>query len=80
MSQVTLSSKNQITLPKIILKELGIQSGAKLLVRIKPSHSGIVIEPRPVSLTKYYRGSGKCAWKKLGGGEKYLRKERKLWE
>lgn len=37
-------------------------------------------EPRSVSLTKYYRGSGRQAWKKLGGGEKYLRKERELWK
>lgn len=37
-------------------------------------------EPRPVSLTKHYRGSGKRAWKKLGGGENYLLKERESWK
>ena len=32
------------------------------------------------SLTKYYRGRGKNAWKKLGGGEKHLAQERKSWK
>jgi len=77
MTQVTISSKNQITLPKKVLQELGLRAGSKLL--IKPTMSEIILAPKPKSLTKYFKGSGKLAWQKLGGGEKFIKAERASW-
>ena len=78
MSQTTISSKNQITLPKSILSELGLKAGSKLM--IKPKDHQIILEPRMKSMTQYYKGLGKSAWKKIGGGEKHLKKERASWK
>lgn len=78
MSQTTISSKNQITLPKRLLEELGLKAGAKLIIR--PKDHQIILEPRPKSLTQALKGLGKNAFKKLGGGESYLRKEKRRWE
>ena len=78
MSRTTISSKNQITIPKRALNELGLKAGSTLIVR--PYEHKILLEPRPKSLTKYYKGLGKKSWKKLGGGEKYLKRERGSWE
>ncbi len=78
MSQTTISSKNQITLPKSLLEELGLKAGSKLM--IKPSNHLIILEPRTKSMTQYYKGLGKSAWKKIGGGEKHLKRERASWK
>lgn len=78
MSQTTISSKNQITLPKVILEELGLKAGSKLM--IKPKDHRIILEPRTKSLTQYYKGLSKSAWKKIGGGEKHLKRERASWK
>lgn len=78
MSQTTISSKNQITLPKSLLEELGLKPGAKLIVR--PKDHQIILELRPKSLTKALKGLGKNAFKKLGGGEAYLKRERAQWK
>lgn len=78
MSQTTISSKNQITLPKVILEELGLKAGSKLM--IKPKDHRIILEPRTKSLTQALKGLGKNAFKKLGGGEAYLKRERaQMW-
>ncbi len=78
MPKTTISSKNQITLPKSLLEEVGLKIGNKLIIKIKDNK--IVLEPQPKSLTQYYKGLGRESWKKLGGGESYLKKERKLWQ
>jgi hypothetical protein len=39
----------------------------------------VIMRPIPQSYTEYMAGLGKNVWKKLGGGEKYLKKERKSW-
>ncbi len=36
--------------------------------------------PKPKNYTAYMRGLGKEMWAKLGGGDKFLRKERASWE
>lgn len=43
MITTTLSSKNQITFPKLILDMLGIESGEKLLVQVESNQ--IVVKP-----------------------------------
>ncbi|MBI2591447.1 MAG: AbrB/MazE/SpoVT family DNA-binding domain-containing protein [Candidatus Brennerbacteria bacterium] len=78
MPQTIISSKNQITLPKRILEELGLKAGAKLIIR--PKDHQIILEARPKSLTQALKGLGKNAFKKLGGGEAYLKREKAQWK
>ncbi len=59
MKLVTLSSKNQITLPKSLLQQLGVTSKSKLLIEakgdslvVKPVRQSIV-DATAGSLTKY---------------------------
>lgn len=78
MSQTTISSKNQITLPKSLLEGLGLKPSCKLM--IKPNDHQIILEIQTKSLTQYYKGLGKSSWEKTGGGEKHLKKERASWK
>ncbi|MBI3459294.1 AbrB/MazE/SpoVT family DNA-binding domain-containing protein [Candidatus Azambacteria bacterium] len=77
MPQTIISSKNQITLPKSLLEELGLKHGSRLMIRSEDNQ--IILIQRPKSLTAYYKGSGKSAFEKLGGGDKFLKEERKSW-
>ncbi|MEK7658062.1 MAG: AbrB/MazE/SpoVT family DNA-binding domain-containing protein [Patescibacteria group bacterium] len=77
MPKTTISSKHQITLPKSLLEEVGLKIGNKLIIKVK--NNRIILEPQPKSLVQYYKGLGKESWKKLGGGEIYLKRERKSW-
>ncbi|MCG2686238.1 AbrB/MazE/SpoVT family DNA-binding domain-containing protein [Candidatus Parcubacteria bacterium] len=64
MITTTLSTKNQVTLPKFILEVLGIKSGDKLLVQIESDE--IVVKPmgrsmvdslvKSIKITKSKRG------------------------
>lgn len=83
MAIAKISSKNQITIPKTILDVLRLRRGERVLV--EPREGGVLLRPlkknaRPVSLAEYYRGYAKETWKKLGGGERYLKRERMSWD
>ena len=52
---------------------------------VEPREYGVMLRPlrkygHRVSLAEYYRGYAKETWKKLGGGERYLKKERASWD
>ena len=51
----TISSKNQITLPAHLLRELGLTPGDRLA--IKRDGARLVLRPRPRDWVKYYAGS-----------------------
>jgi len=74
-----LSQKYQITIPSEIRKKLGLKKGSRVLIKIRKKKEA-VIKPVEISLTEKYKGMGKEVWKRLGGAEKYLKKERSLWE
>ena len=52
---VTISSKNQITLPARLLRELGVGAGDK--VRIRREGNSLIIRPKPKDWSTYYGGS-----------------------
>ena len=54
MSTVTVSSKNQVTLPAGIVKELGIKGGDKLVMEL--IRGRIIMQPQPDSWADYYIG------------------------
>jgi len=51
----TISSKNQITLPAHLLRELGLAPGDRLA--IKRDGARLILRPRPKDWVKYYAGS-----------------------
>lgn len=60
MPIATISSKNQITLPSDIVKELGLKAGDKLAIEL--SNGRIVAIPEPKSWVDYVTGSGRGAY------------------
>jgi AbrB family looped-hinge helix DNA binding protein len=51
----TLSSKNQVTVPVSVVRELGLSPGDKLAVRLEDG--AIVLRPRPRNWVDYISGS-----------------------
>jgi len=73
MSEATLSSKNQIVVPREAREALGVHPGDKLLVVVRGNT--VIILPRPRSWTKTLRGLAKASYP-----EGYLNKERDSWD
>jgi AbrB family looped-hinge helix DNA binding protein len=51
----TISSKNQITLPAQLLREMGLGAGDRLAIRREGNR--LVLRPRPKDWVEYYGGS-----------------------
>ena len=73
MPEATLSSKNQIVIPREAREALGIKAGDKVLVVVRGSQ--FVIFEKPESHRAAIRG---LAGGSFGSG--YLRKERRSWD
>ena len=73
MAEATLSSKNQIVIPREAREALQLKPGDKLLIRAHGSK--ILILEKPKSYRKAIRGL-----MRRGYGKLYLRKERDRWE
>lgn len=72
MAEITLSSKNQIVIPREAREALQLKPGDKLLVR---AHGGkILILEKPKSYRNAIRGL-----MRRGYDKGYLRKERESW-
>lgn len=73
MAEVTLSSKNQIVLPKEAREELGVKAGDKLIVTIHEGKAIILEKPRSHAQALYGLARGVY-------GKDYLKKERASWD
>jgi AbrB family looped-hinge helix DNA binding protein len=73
MPEATLSSRNQIVVPREAREALGVHAGDKLLVVVRGNT--VIILPRPVSWTKALRGLAKRPFPK-----NHLKKERDSWK
>jgi len=73
---VTLSSKNQIAIPKAARKKLAIGPGDQLILDI--DKDSLILKPKPKSYTKHLRGLHKAIWSGLNATD-YVRKERETW-
>jgi AbrB family looped-hinge helix DNA binding protein len=73
MPEATLSSKNQIVVPREAREALGVHAGDKLLIVVRGNT--VVILPRPDSWTKALRGLAKEVYP-----ASYLDNERASWE
>jgi len=74
---VTLSSKNQIAIPKAARKKLAIGPGDQLILDVE--RDSLILKPKPKSYTKHLRGLHKTVWSELNATD-YVRKERETWE
>ena len=73
MDEATLSSKNQIVIPREAREALQLKPGDKLLVIVR-SNKVLVLE-KPKSYHAAIRGLGRGLYPK-----NYLKKERESWE
>jgi AbrB family looped-hinge helix DNA binding protein len=72
MAEATLSSKNQIVIPREARDALGLKSGDKLLV--VTSGDSVIVLQKPASYRKAIRGLARGKYPR-----DYLRKERRSW-
>jgi AbrB family looped-hinge helix DNA binding protein len=73
MAQVTLSSKNQIVIPREAREALGVKAGDQLLVVVRGEK--VIVLEKPKSFHKAIRGLGAGIY-----SAGYLAKERKSWD
>jgi AbrB family looped-hinge helix DNA binding protein len=73
MIEATLSTKNQIVIPREAREALGLQAGDKLLVVTRGD--SVIVFRKPSAHQKAIRGLARNAYPKG-----YLRKERTSWE
>ena len=73
---VTLSSKNQIVVPREARDRLKIGPGQELLVLCKDDR--IVLIPKPKNFAKHMAGLHEEVWSG-SGAESYLNEERDQW-
>jgi AbrB family looped-hinge helix DNA binding protein len=75
----TISSKNQITLPARLLRELGIGPGDR--VSIRKDGDRLVLRPRPKEWADYYGGSMRGVYGATKEEiDEYIRQERASWD
>jgi len=72
MAEATLSSKNQIVIPREAREALGVKPGDKILVVVRGEK--VVVLEKPHSHITALRGLGRGMYPK-----DYLRKERESW-
>jgi len=72
MPQVTVSSKNQIVIPREAREALGVKAGDKLLVVVRGEN--VIVLQKPKSHRLAIRGLGAGQYR-----DGYLEKERKSW-
>jgi AbrB family looped-hinge helix DNA binding protein len=73
MTKTTLSTKNQILIPREARKALGLKPGDTVLVIVK--RGGLLILRKPKSYHAAIRGLARAVYPKS-----YLQKERQSWE
>lgn len=76
--QIQLGRKAQVVIPKRAREAIGLVEG-KPATLVVENGLGILLG-NPKNYGKLLRGLGKDIWSKIGGGKKYLQKERNAWE
>ncbi|RPJ00592.1 MAG: AbrB/MazE/SpoVT family DNA-binding domain-containing protein [Deltaproteobacteria bacterium] len=74
---VTLSSKNQIVIPKLARKKLAIGPGDQLILSVEKDN--LILKPKPKSYSKHLRGLHRTVWQGVDATD-YVRRERGSWK
>jgi AbrB family looped-hinge helix DNA binding protein len=77
MAVSTLSTKNQVVIPKAAREALGVKAGDKLLFVVRGAR--VIVLQKPDSPNQAILGLGRLSGKPLYG-ERYLEKERRSWD
>jgi AbrB family looped-hinge helix DNA binding protein len=77
MAVSTLSTKNQIVIPKAAREALGVKAGDKLLFVVRGAR--VIVLQKPDSPNRAILGLGRRSAKPVYG-KQYLEKERRSWE
>ena len=75
-ARVTVSSKNRITLPATVSRQLGINSGDTLLILVRDGYA--VLMPEPGDYSDRLRGLHREIWQDVEP-QAYVRQEREVW-
>jgi AbrB family looped-hinge helix DNA binding protein len=78
----TISSKHQITLPAALVRQLGLQPGDKLSVRLEDHRIALERQPRtPDEWVQRFSGAlaARPYWGSKEEIDEYVRKEREGW-
>lgn len=75
----TLSQKYQIVIPKEAREKMNLKKGMKVTVHPINADYAIIIK-QPNDHIASLKGLGKDVWSLLGGGTRYLKQERILWD
>ncbi len=79
MAQAKLSSKYQVVIPTSVRRRMGLKAGTRVTIQpIDERHALVTTHPRDA--VRALKGLGKDLWKKLGGGQAYIRHERASWQ
>jgi AbrB family looped-hinge helix DNA binding protein len=73
MAEATLSSKNQIVVPREAREALGISAGDRILVVVR--NSTVILLPKPRNYPAAIRGIGRRIYPR-----KHVQKERGSWD
>ena len=73
MAEATLSSKNQIVVPREAREALGVGSGDRILVIVR--NSTVILLPKPANHAAAIRGIGRGMYPK-----RHVQKERANWD
>lgn len=73
MAEATLSTKNQIVIPREAREALGLKPGDKILVAVRGER--VIVLQRPKSHHVAIRGLGRGLYSRG-----YLKKERRSWD
>jgi len=77
VSEVKVSSKYQVVIPKEAREKVGLGKGDTRIVNVEDDV--ITMRRRPESFTEYGRGLHRDVWEKIDT-EKYLEELRREWE
>jgi AbrB family looped-hinge helix DNA binding protein len=75
--RVKVSKKHPIAVPSSVRKQLGIKSGAALLVEVRDGYA--VLLPEPQDSSQRLRGLQRESWEGVEPQE-YVRQEREAWQ
>lgn len=79
MAVTTLSQKYQVVIPKEVRKKMHLAIGSKIVISSINEDTAIIYK-EPEDPVDALAGLGKEMWKKLGGADAYLKRERDSWE
>ncbi|HEY8021531.1 MAG TPA: AbrB/MazE/SpoVT family DNA-binding domain-containing protein [Thermoanaerobaculia bacterium] len=78
LSAAKLTDKHQITIPAEVRRRLGLAAGDVVILALEADQ--VVLRAERGGWTQSSRGLGAELWRREGGGEAAIERERESWE